>query len=108
LPKEGNEQWLSFGVAPAWAWDTKLKFFTKGFEEDGIYTHLVKNYRSPGVPVNGVLFAGYKFIVDIKQPVKLVIQPQVRIPLMPTGGDESYMYTQFNLNLGIHFSAKKK
>ena len=108
LPKEGNERWLSFGVAPSWVWDKKLKFHTRGFEEDGSDTKLVENYRSPGVPANATLFAGYKFIIDVGQPVKLVIQPQVRIPMLPTGGDESYMYTQFNLNLGIHFSAKKK
>jgi len=108
LPKAGSEQWLSLGVAPSWAWDKKLAFFTKGYEEEGSDTRLVNNYRSPGVPVNAVLFAGYKFIIDVNQPVKLVIQPQIRIPVIPTGGDESYMYTQFNLNLGIHFSAKKK
>jgi hypothetical protein len=106
--RAGNAQYFVIGIAPAFSWDRKIQLFTKGFEDDGEDKKLVKNYRTNAPLVNGILFAGYKWVMDIEQPVKVIIEPQVRIPLLPSSGDENYIYSQFNLNIGIIFGGQPR
>ncbi len=106
-PKGGNTQFLYAAIAPMIVWDTDMKLITRGFEENGIDKFSLTNFRSPSKRINASATFGYKFIMDINQPVKVSIMPQIKIPVVPTGGDENYLFTQFNLNLGIHFGGKR-
>jgi hypothetical protein len=101
--------WYTYGVAPAVLLQDRVHIRTVGFSHNGEITFDVQDKNIVSTKVNVIGHAGFRAQYHLYHKVHGLVQPRVRIPLLPAArGQQTFWLPQFSLDIGLIYLIDKE